>query len=200
MLIMANWYICAPPKICLGFEGDNEAVALEISTDLTDEWALKVDVEKDGQKNIIQLQRVGQVYSALLTSSMLADAGQYLMQVRGTLGEQVRHSNIFYTTVHDSINAVDAFPPPLPSEFEQMEERITELNQHPPRPGQDGFWEIWNPYSGRYEPSDIPLPAGGGGGTGNVSSQEVNIIKVLDRAEYDELPQKDPRTLYLIRG
>ena len=42
--------------------------------------------------------------------------------------------------------------------------------------------------------------AGGGGGTGNVSSQEVDVIKVLDRAEYDELPQKDPRTLYLIRG
>lgn len=200
MLSMTNWYICTPPKFCLGFEGDNGAVAFEISTDLPDEWDLKVDVEKDGQKNIIQLQRVGQVYSALLTASMLADDGQYLMQVRGTLGEQVRHSNIFYTTVHDSINAVDAFPPPLPSEFEQMEERITELNQHPPRPGQDGFWEIWNPYSGRYEPSDIPLPAGGGGGTGNVSSQEVNIIKVLDRAEYDELPQKDQRTLYLIRG
>lgn len=200
MLSMTNWYICTPPKFCLGFEGDNEVVALEISTDLTDEWDLKVDVEKDGQKNIIQLQHIGQVYFALLTSSMLADDGQYLMQVRGTLGEQVQHSNIFYATVHDSINAVDAFPPPLPSEFEQMEERITELNQHPPRPGQDGFWEIWNPYSGRYEPSDIPLPAGGGGGTGNVSSQEVNIIKVLDRAEYDELPQKDPRTLYLIRG
>ena len=81
-----------------------------------------------------------------------------------------------------------------------MEERITELTKHPPRPGLDGFWEIWNPDSGQYEASDIPLPAGGGGGTGNVSSQEVNIIKVLDRAEYDELPQKDPRTLYLIRG
>ena len=200
MLSMTNWYICTPPKFCLGFEGDNEVVALEISTDLTDEWDLTVDVEKNGQKNIIQLQRVGQVYSALLTSSMLADDGQYLMQVRGTLGEQVRHSNIFYATVHDSINAVDAFPPPLPSEFEQMEERITELNQHPPRPGQDGFWEIWNPDSGQYEASDILLPEGGGGGTGNVSSQELNVIKVLDRVEYDELPQKDPRTLYLIRG
>lgn len=200
MLSMTNWYICTPPKFCLGFEGDNGAVAFEISTDLPDEWDLKVDVEKDGQKNIIQLQRVGQVYSALLTASMLADDGQYLMQVRGTLGEQVRHSNIFYATVHDSINAVDAFPPPLPSEFEQMEERITELNQHPPRPGLDLFWEIWNPDSGRYEASAIPLPSGGGGGTGNVSSQEVNVIKVLDRAEYDELPQKDPRTLYLIRG
>nr|DAP24350.1 MAG TPA: hypothetical protein [Caudoviricetes sp.] len=168
MLIMTNWYICTPPKFCLGFEGDNEAVALEISTDLTDEWDLMVDVEKDGQKNIIQLQRVGQLYSALLTASMLADDGQYLMQVRGTLGEQVRHSNIFYATVHDSINAVDAFPPPLPSEFEQMEERITELNQHPPRPGLDGFWEIWNPESGQYEASDIPLPESGGGTSYNI--------------------------------
>ena len=96
MLIMANWYICTPPKFCIGFEGDNEAVALEISTDLTDEWDLKVDVEKDGQKNIIQLQRVGQVYSALLTASMLADDGQYLMQVRGTLGEQVRHLSLIH--------------------------------------------------------------------------------------------------------
>lgn len=72
MLIMTDWYICTPPKFCLGFEGDNEVVALEISTDLTDEWDLKVDVEKSGQKNIIQLQRVGQVYSALLTASVLA--------------------------------------------------------------------------------------------------------------------------------
>ena len=110
MLIMTDWYICTPPKFCLGFEGDNEVVALEISTDLTDEWDLKVDVEKSGQKNIIQLQRVGQVYSALLTASVLADDGQYLMQVRGTLGEQVRHSNIFYATVHDSITLNTTVP------------------------------------------------------------------------------------------
>ena len=35
---------------------------------------------------------------------------------------------------------------------------------------------------------------------GNVSSAQINIIAVLDRAEYDTLAVKDAKTLYLIRG
>ena len=85
MLYMKDWEVCAPPGFSLGFEGDNGATVLEVSTDLTEEWDLKVDVEKDGEKNIIQLTRTGMVYSALLTASMLADDGTYAMQVRGTL-------------------------------------------------------------------------------------------------------------------
>ncbi|MFR1478763.1 MAG: hypothetical protein ACLSB9_25225 [Hydrogeniiclostridium mannosilyticum] len=104
----------------------------------------------------------------------------------------MRHSNIFYATVHDSINAVDE-PASLPSEFEQMEERITELNQHPRGPAWMDFGRFGTPDSGRYEASAIPLPSGGGGEL-VMYLQEVNVIKVLDRAEYDELPQKDPRT------
>lgn len=38
------------------------------------------------------------------------------------------------------------------------------------------------------------------GGSGNVSSSEISIIKVLDKAEYDALEIKDPKTLYMIRG
>lgn len=40
----------------------------------------------------------------------------------------------------------------------------------------------------------------GGSGGGNVSSAQINIIAVLDRAEYDALAVKDAKTLYLIRG
>ena len=114
MLYMQDWHICVPADFSLGFEGDNNAVTLEISTDLPDGWDLKVDVAKDGEKNIIQLNRRDNVYYALLTSSMLADDGVYEMQVRGTLGDQVRHSNIFLSHVHNSINATDAFPLPCP--------------------------------------------------------------------------------------
>ena len=32
----------------------------------------------------------------------------------------------------------------------------------------DGFWEIWNPDSGQYEASDIPLPESGGGTSYNI--------------------------------
>lgn len=37
-------------------------------------------------------------------------------------------------------------------------------------------------------------------GSGNVSSAQINIIVVLDRAEYDALAIKDAKALYLIRG
>lgn len=164
MLYMKDWEVCAPPGFSLGFEGDNGATVLEVSTDLTEEWDLKVDVEKDGEKNIIQLTRTGMVYSALLTASMLADDGTYAMQVRGTLGDYVRHSNLFYATVFRSINAVDFFPPPLPSEFEQMEDRLTSINDNPPMPGENGCWMIWNPDKKEYEESDVPLPAESSGG------------------------------------
>ena len=50
MLYMKDWEVCAPPGFSLGFEGDNGATVLEVSTDLTEEWDLKVDVEKDGEK------------------------------------------------------------------------------------------------------------------------------------------------------
>ena len=41
---------------------------------------------------------------------------------------------------------------------------------------------------------------GSGGGTGNVSSADAQTIVVLDRNEYNALPIKDPKTLYLIKG
>lgn len=50
MLYMKDWEVCAPPGFSLGFEGDNGVTVLEVSTDLTEEWDLKVDVEKDGGK------------------------------------------------------------------------------------------------------------------------------------------------------
>ena len=175
MLYMQDWHICVPVDFSLGFEGDNNAVTLEISTDLPDGWDLKVDVAKDGEKNIIQLNRRDNVYYALLTSSMLADDGVYEMQVRGTLGDQVRHSNIFLSHVHNSINATDAFPPPLPSEFEQMEDRLTSINNNPPQPGENGYWLIWDPDDMEYKESDIPLPAEGG----TVGTTDYNKLIML---------------------
>nr|DAU26583.1 MAG TPA: BclA protein [Caudoviricetes sp.] len=173
VLYMQDWHICVPADFSLGFEGDNNAVTLEISTDLPEGWDLKVDVAKDGEKNIIQLNRRDNVYYALLTSSMLADDGVYEMQVRGTLGDQVRHSNIFLSHVHNSINATDSFPPPLPSEFEQMEDRLTSINNNPPQPGENGYWLIWDPDDMEYKESDIPLPAEGG----TVGTTDYNKLK-----------------------
>lgn len=42
--------------------------------------------------------------------------------------------------------------------------------------------------------------AGGGTGGGNVSSPDIQTIRVLDLSEYQSIAVKDPMTLYFIRG
>lgn len=41
---------------------------------------------------------------------------------------------------------------------------------------------------------------GGGGAGGGISSDTISSIQVMDRAEFDALPKKNPAVLYLIRG
>ena len=43
----------------------------------------------------------------------------------------------------------------------------------------------------------IPFVGGGGGG---IYSPDITSIRVMDRAEYDAIPTKGAKTLYLIRG
>lgn len=40
----------------------------------------------------------------------------------------------------------------------------------------------------------------GGTGSGNLSSPDVSMIRVMDKQEYDELPTKSSTTLYFIKG
>lgn len=47
------------------------------------------------------------------------------------------------------------------------------------------------------EPTKVVYMNGGGG---NVSSEQVDRIVVLDRGEYEALAVKDTKTVYLIRG
>ncbi len=54
-------------------------------------------------------------------------------------------------------------------------------------------------YSGDKLLSSVPAE-GGGAKNGNVRSDQIGSITVLDRADYDALAEKSPATLYLIRG
>ena len=161
ILQMLNWRIELSQSLYLGFKGDNNANTLTLTTDFTDEYDLKLDVELAEQKNIIQLAKTAdKTYSVLLTRDMLGTDGLYKAQIRGTMGDIIKHSNIFYLRIGDSINAEKSFPPSLPSEFEQTESRINELNNNPPKASDTGFWEIYNPETKQYVQSDIPLPEG----------------------------------------
>ena len=54
-----------------------------------------------------------------------------------------------------------------------MEDRLTSINNNPPRPGENGYWLIWDPDDMEYKESDIPLPSEGG----TVGTTDYNKLK-----------------------
>ena len=110
MLSMENWIVHAPDYYSLGFAGDHLATDFELSAPLPEGWDLKVDVEREGKKNVIQLEREGERFFARLTAEMLGEDGYYFLQIRGTNGDVVKHSNVFLAMVYHSINATEEFP------------------------------------------------------------------------------------------
>ncbi len=91
------------------------------------------------------------------------------MQLRGTQGILSGTRTRFIHTYRTAFQG-DAQWPTIPSEFSDYEKRLEELNNHPPMPGDNGFWLIWNTDTHEYEESDVPLPSGTG--LGNVSSKK----------------------------
>ena len=100
-------------------------------------------------------------FSFLLSAENLSLSGTYALQLRGRQGEDIRHTNVIYLLVPESLSG-DAAWPSLPTEFSQAEQRIAEYNAHPPIPGANGFWMLWDIDQHKYAESLFPLPEGGG--------------------------------------
>lgn len=162
MITFNNWTIeaCGAP---IAMQYDNLSRSLTVLGDLPDGWTWAMLVESGGSLNIIALSPVEGGVGVTLTDDMLSLAGYYTMQLRGTQGEVVRHTNVIQTYIPASLSG-DAQWPTVPSEFTQVEQNIIAINNNPPKPGPDGNWLIYNPDTGEYEESDIPLPGGGGFG------------------------------------
>lgn len=153
----------------LAFEKNSGVDVINITVDTDESWIYKLDVKYpdkccSGEQlyNIINLTRTGNTCTAVLTKDMLPFTGKYIMQLRGISGDKVYHSDTFDCWVKYSIEPASTYDP-VPSEFYQIEQNITEINNHPPYPDISGFWMIWNPQTHKYELSDIPVPTEGGG-------------------------------------
>ena len=56
--------------------------------------------------------------------------------------------------------------------------KVIDLNNHPPIPGDNGYWMLWDIDSGAYVESDLPLPevSSGGGSWSKISDKPFNTI------------------------
>ena len=156
MITFSNWNIsvCGAP---IARQYDNLSRELAVLGDLPEGWKWDMLVECDKQLNIITLAPIEGGVGVTLTEDMLSLPGVYFMQLRGTQGEVVRHTNIIQTFIPKSLSG-DAQWPEVPSEFSQMEARMQELNDHPPYPGDNGYWMVWDLDTHDYTESAIPLP------------------------------------------
>ena len=92
--------------------------------------------------------------------------------------------------IKQGVNPGESTQPPTPSVYEQILAEIGNLDNLATSE-KDSLVSAIN---------ELYYSGGGGGGAGNVSSPDINQILVMDRGEYDTLPSKDDKTLYLIRG
>ena len=116
----------------------------------------------------VLMVREGNICTVQLTNEILSYGGRYVFQLRGYTDTQTYHSDIFESWVNTSIEyqydckqgdcECDC---KLPTEFYQVEDNVTEINNHPPYPGDNNKWMIWDVDKHEYVESDIEVIAGG---------------------------------------
>ena len=155
----------------------------------------------DGLTKTAVFQAGSNKYSVLLDESNEAPIPWEVLQnprrtlyagVYGTNGESLVLPTIWASlgTIQEGANPGKDTQPPTPSVYEQILAEIGNLDNLATSE-KDSLVSAIN---------ELYCSGGGGGGTGNVSSPDINQILVMDRSEYDTLPSKDKKTLYLIRG
>ncbi len=170
MIRLDNWRVRMEVRDReLGYESDHLHRRLEIAADLDAGWGVKLDMALGKAKNVVDLERTGDVLWVDLTRDILASDGLYRCQLRGLKGDTVAHSNQFELLVSGSINAAEAFPSVEPSELAQMEARVTQAKAdavaaadraeaaavHPPKLSGDQTWMVWDLESGAYQDTGV---------------------------------------------
>ena len=194
MILFYDWKLTDDGQ-SIARQYDNLSRKLVITGDVPEGYTWDLLVQSGDDLNIIRLLDMDNGVGVILTADMLSVAGRYVLQLRGTLqsdGVTVRHTNKISVYIPGSLSG-DAQWPTIPSEFTQMEKRLQDLNDHPPTPGGNGMWMIWNPDTGEYEESDIPLPEGSGYAIGD-GLKIVDGKLTVDTAEAVEEDNTKPIT------
>ena len=158
MIVFNNWTITVTGLIARQY--DNLSRRIDVEGDLPDGYTWQLLVQSGGNADIILLEATENGVGALLTADNLSKAGEYYIQLRGVLeadGVTRRHTNVVNAYIPESLTGLGTWPE-VPTEFYQVEANILELYQHPPIPGSNGYWLVWDTDKDEYVESQLALP------------------------------------------
>lgn len=172
----------------LGYQGDNLVNTIQVTVDKDSTWNYKLDMYKGKSKcfDSVLMTREGNVCTVQLTNEILSYGGRYIFQLRGYTDTQTYHSDIFESWVNASIEYQGDCKQAcecdckLPTEFYQVEDNVTEINNHPPYPGDNGKWMIWDVDKHEYVESDIEVIGG------DDYQTKANLTTSITQASTDE--------------
>ena len=157
MIVFKDWNITVTGTIARQY--DNLSRRIDVTGDLPEGYTWRLLVQCGSDADTILLTPTETGVGADLTADNLSVAGEYAVQLKGTAADGVttRHTNIAVTCIPRSMTGVGTWPQ-VPTEFAQIEAHITELYQHPPIPGSNGYWLVWDPDKDEYVESQLALP------------------------------------------
>lgn len=159
MIYFKDWEISHDGSILARQYDHLSRVLLVRGTPQGYDWEMRI--RKGDWYEVIPLSPMEGDVGCVLTEKHLALWGWYSLQLVGTLrtdGVTVQHSNVISVFVAESLT--DGDWPASPSEFTRLESNVREMNGHPPIPGENGFWMLWELDSHSYKESAFPLPKG----------------------------------------
>ena len=181
ILTFSNWKITKPSGT-LGYQYDNDSQVLTLGGILPEGYTWDALVQSGQNFDVWNLEPSENGPTITLSEDNLANTGEYYVQIRGTNGEVVQHTNIVSLYVPRSLVGPGTWPT-LPTEWIQAEKDIKELNAHPPVPGLNGYWLLWDLSSHSYQESDLPVPVGPAG--------PPNVLEI---GTVETLPADQPAT------
>ena len=158
MIVFNNWTITVTGLIAMQY--DNLSRRIDVEGNLPAGYTWQLLVQSGGNADIILLEATETGVGALLTADNLSKSGEYYFQLRGILeadGVTRRHTNVVSAYIPESLTGIGTWPE-VPTEFYQMEANILELYQHPPIPGSNGYWLVWDTDKDEYVESQLALP------------------------------------------
>lgn len=182
MILFDNWTISVVGLVAQQY--DNLSRRIDVEGDLPDGYIWQLLVQSDGNADTLLLQPTENGAGAVLTADNLSKSGKYHFQLRGVLkadGVTKRHTNVVSAHIPKSLTGLGTWPE-VPTEFAQVEASILELYQHPPIPGSNGYWLVWDPDKDEYVESQLPVSEG----MDFASPDRAGIIKVGENLTISE--------------